>query len=164
VKLVYALEPIPYGNPMIFLAGPTPRSNEVKSWRPEMISWIEKYAKHDVPHVAVLVPEDRSGTFHGNYDHQTEWEYLALSSCDAILFWVPRDVAGGMPGFTTNVEFGFWLREKPVILGFPEGAEKMTYLTWLYSKVTRKTPCHRMDLAVHATLTAALKRRRETAV
>ncbi len=157
MKLVYALEPIPYSMKMVFLAGPTPRSNDVKSWRPEMVDILTQYFM--VTHLngkepALVIPEDRTGKYHGNYDHQTEWEYLAISSCDVLLFWIPRDVAGGMPGFTSNIELGYWLREKHIILGYPETAEKMSYPSWLYQKVTRRTPKHTMREAalevVHA--------------
>lgn len=33
LKLVYNLDPIPYDKKLVFLAGPTPRSEDVHSWR-----------------------------------------------------------------------------------------------------------------------------------
>lgn len=149
MKQVYALEPVVYTQPSVFLAGPTPRSEDVSSWRPSMVlSLNEAFSKsrarrgdYDVSQEPVaFIPEDRSGTFHGNYDHQTEWEHLAIDACDVLLFWVPRDL-DTLPGFTTNVEFGYWLeKKKNVVLGYPPDSPKTTYLKWLYEKTRRESP------------------------
>ena len=40
---------------------------------------------------------------------------------------MPRDLKM-LPGFTSNVEFGEWMKSGKVILGYPEGAPKMRYL------------------------------------
>jgi len=146
MNICYALEPLTYTSFSIFLAGPTPRDSNAKSWRPSAVRELESiFGKTD--NVCLFYPEDRTGTFHGNYDHQTEWEYLAISSCNLLLFWVPRSLSEGMPGFTTNVEFGLWLRDKDIVFGYPESAEKMTYLTWLYAKEKRKIPCSSLSEA-----------------
>lgn len=130
MKVYYACDELPsmehhYG---IFLAGPTPRDDDVTSWRPEALEILEELDYDG----AVFVPERKDGGWHGNYDEQVFWEWEALGVASCVLFWVPRTL-DEMPGFTTNVEFGFMmaLYPKRVILGAPEGAMKMNYLRTL---------------------------------
>lgn len=55
-----------------------------------------------------------------------------------------------MPGFTTNVEFGYWVKSKSklkpgkVLYGRPDTAEKIKYLDWLYNKVTGQQPVNEL--------------------
>lgn len=58
--------------------------------------------------IALIIPEPDADVFHGDGNAQNEWEHLAIESCDVLMFWVPRDLET-LPGFTTNVEFGYWL-------------------------------------------------------
>lgn len=101
-NLVYAPEPLPslVGARSIFLAGPTPRSQDVKSWRPEAVRLLTEAGFTGT----LLLPEDRGGVFHGDYDTQVEWETEALQRATVILFWIPRDLAT-MPALTTNDEW-----------------------------------------------------------
>lgn len=121
--------------PTIFLAGPTPRSADVVSWRIEALEIIERYSGFFKG--AVFVPE--SPGWHDQedpdkkYDDQVYWEWSALEAANAILFWVPRNL-DTLPGFTTNVEFGMYWNSKKVVLGFPEGAPKTRYLERLASR------------------------------
>lgn len=113
----------------IFLAGPTPRATKYpeaeigRSWRPDAIELIRQKGIVE----KVYNPEYITPKF--DYDHQVDWEFAALKAAKVILFWVPRDLKL-MPGFTTNVEFGYWLGKQPekVVLGFPPEADKMMYL------------------------------------
>lgn len=109
----------------IFLAGPTPRSEDVSSWRPEAIRLLIAVDFTGY----VFIPEDAGGGMHGDKREQREWEWAALEAADAILFWIPRDFET-MPGFTTNIEFGYWsgLAPQKVILGAPVDAVKMGYI------------------------------------
>ena len=109
----------------IFLAGPTPRNTEVKSWRSEALRILKILGYDGV----VFVPEDRNGVIYENFDHreQVNWEHQALNAADCILFWVPRNL-GTLPGFTTNVEFGLYAHLGKSVLGYPLDAEKMKYL------------------------------------
>lgn len=47
-----------------------------------------------------------------------------------------------MPAFTTNVEFGYWIKAKPnnVIYGRPNESEGNKYLDWLYAYELDQTP------------------------
>ena len=47
---------------------------------------------------------------------------------DAIVFWVPRDIEGGMPAFTTNFDWGKWQASGKCVLGAPPNADKVRYL------------------------------------
>lgn len=126
MEVVYALEHAPKTySKSIFLAGPTPRDPEQAcSWRPAAIDWLDHFGYDGV----VFVPEDRSGIYHGDYFHQLDWEKKNLERADCILFWVPRDVEGGMPGFTTNIEWGTYKRSGKVVFGAPKEATNVRYM------------------------------------
>lgn len=106
----------------IFLAGPTPRSPEVKSWRPEAISIFERF-KFDG---SLVVPEDATFSPKFDYNDQIEWELQGLHAATVVLFWVPR--SDDMPALTTNVEFGLMATRRNVVIGCPDDAPKMKYL------------------------------------
>lgn len=110
----------------LFLAGPSPRKPADPNWRTEAISLLERLGFDGV----VFAPTYRSqppDTF--DYEAQVGWETKWLNASDLVVFWVPRDL-DTLPGFTTNVEYGMWLRSGKVLLGSPPEAEKMTYLNW----------------------------------
>ena len=116
VSVVWARQPIPAG-PSVFLAGPTPRSAAVASWRPQAIqaldaAWTAPATLH------ILVPEHPGGLSDTEYEDQIEWEWDGLDRASAILFWIPRDLRT-LPGFTTNIEFGFTVRSGRTVLGCP---------------------------------------------
>lgn len=136
MKLVYAREKLPDSfSKSLFLVGPTPRSPEVSSWRPEMISALEESGYDGV----VFIPEDREGEYSCEYTNQVEWEHDALNRSDLVLAWVPRDL-DTMPAFTTNVEFGSLLTSRKLLYGRPEGAPKTRYLDYCYTKQWGREP------------------------
>lgn len=130
MKVCHAVDALPAPGPVpgIFLAGPTPRSREVESWRPRALEILDEQGWEG----AVYVPEAEGGGWHGVYEEQVEWEWEGLARATCVLFWIPRDLAT-LPGFTTNVEFGFVsaLRPETIVLGGPEGAPKLRYLQTL---------------------------------
>ncbi|MEK9186613.1 MAG: nucleoside 2-deoxyribosyltransferase domain-containing protein [Patescibacteria group bacterium] len=115
----------------IFLAGPSPRSLNVKSWRSEAIILLEKAGYDGV----VFVPENRSGktVYEDNYEKSIDWEHQNLYRSDIILFWVPRNLRT-MPAFTTNVEFGLFANSGYVVFGAPPRATKNRYLKLVCEK------------------------------
>ena len=122
MQLIYAMEPVPFdGAPSIFLAGPTPRSQDVSSWRPSAIDTLSYLGWNGI----VFLPEDRSGVFHGDYIGQVEWEEEALRAASCIMFWVPRNL-WDLPGFTTNDEWGYWKASGKVTWGAPPMLRKST--------------------------------------
>lgn len=122
--VVYAHEPMPAEvTSSIFLAGPTPRSPDISSWRPEAIRVLQDIGYSGT----VFVPESRDGQYSEEYDDQVGWEETAMHRADVILFWVPRDLQS-MPAFTTNVEFSRWEDSGKVVYGRPENAPKTRYL------------------------------------
>ena len=128
IKVVYAGQQPPHEyDASIFLAGPTPRSDDVPSWRPEALAEIQRRNTVDV--LAVFVPEPQDGARYPAYDSQVEWEQRWLDAADSILFWVPRDMAT-LPGLTTNVEFGRYESSGRVVLGAPENAQHVRYLQY----------------------------------
>lgn len=108
----------------IFLAGPTPRSERVKSWRPEALKILEEAGYDGV----VFVPEYADEVHMMVETGIIEWEERGLNMADCIAFWVPRNIKGGMPAFTTNIEWGRWENSGKVVLGAPSRASKMNYL------------------------------------
>jgi hypothetical protein len=125
MDVIYAREPLPDRvTRTVFLAGPTPRSPDVPSWRPQALEALARRG-HDGH---VFVPEPRDGRWREGYEDQVGWEEDALNRADAILFWVPRDLRT-LPGLTTNDEFGYWKGRDParLVLGTPEGATSVRY-------------------------------------
>lgn len=120
MKVIYAHEPL---EKSIFLAGPTPRSSEVPSWRPQALSILEQLGYDGT----VFIPEVRDGDWEVEYDKQIHWEWEALNQCTVAAFWIPRNLES-MPGFTTNVEYGLMIHSSKAVLGRPYNAPKMRYL------------------------------------
>lgn len=135
MRVVYAGEAPPWTyEKSIYLAGPTPRSPEVQSWRPLALAILEKSGYDG----AVFVPEPRDGVWQNDYFSQVEWEGKYLGWVDCILFWIPRDIVG-LPGFTTNVEWGVWQDSGKVVFGAPPDAEKVRYLRYYAEKLNVPT-------------------------
>lgn len=111
----------------IFLAGPTPRGENEVSWRKEAVSILEELGFDGL----VYIPEYSTWKPKESYVDQAMWERNALTSAKVIVFWVDRKIPE-MAGFTTNVEFGYWLPTGKVLYGRPDGAPKIKYLDWLY--------------------------------
>lgn len=130
MQIIYALEEFPKKlNKSLMIAGPTPRTKEVESWRKDAIKILEDIGFDG----AVFVPEPRDGNFTSDYDAQVEWEEQCLNAADCIIFWVPRNLET-LPGFTTNVEFGRWENSGKIVFGCPEDAEKVSYLKYYCDK------------------------------
>ncbi|WP_026424085.1 nucleoside 2-deoxyribosyltransferase domain-containing protein [Actinokineospora inagensis] len=107
----------------VFLAGPTPRSPDVPSWRPAALAEIE--ARWSGPGVLVVfVPEPATGVW-PDYAHQRTWELRWGDRADVVLFWIPRSAV--MPALTTNDEFGRWKDSGRAVLGTPPDAPSVRY-------------------------------------
>lgn len=121
----------------IFLAGPAPRSNDIMTWRKEALAILESLEYDGI----VYVPEASDFKTRPYYDDQACWERHGFENAKCILFWIPREKAT-MPAFTTNVEFGYWIKAKPnnVIYGRPNESEENQYLDWLYAYELDQTP------------------------
>lgn len=126
MNIIYSHEKIPEKiQPSIMLCGPTPRSQEVKSWRPEAVKLLEKQGFSGL----VLIPEPRDGIWTKDYIGQIDWENRALKYSTCLLFWIPRNL-DTLPGFTTNIEFGMYKDSGKIVLGYPKNTPKMRYLDW----------------------------------
>lgn len=111
----------------IFLAGPCPRKNYEDDWRYEAFDILEELGFDGT----VLSPtNDRYIKMSGQFDDmlmkQTEWEYKAMCTASAIVFWIPRSKEH--PAFTTNLELGQWWGKKGVYVGFPNDSWKNEYV------------------------------------
>lgn len=125
----YSDQSVMYNDKSIFLAGPTPRRNDVKSWRPEACKYLQEQGYDGI----VYVPELSTKKALFNYDNQIEWEWEALEKASIILFWIPRELPD-MPAFTTNVEFGYYVRDSKVVYGRPDSSRLNSYLDRLYKR------------------------------
>lgn len=123
----YSDQEVIKGKKSIFLAGPTPRGENIISWRTEAVKILENLGFDGV----VYVPEYSTWKPKEDYVDQAMWERHALTEATIIVFWIPRSLPD-MPAFTTNVEFGYWLHSNKVLYGRPNGAPKTKYLDWLY--------------------------------
>lgn len=142
MKVLYACQEMPSEcRKSIFLAGPTPRHNNVVSWREEALELLEKHNYDGV----VYVPEPQDGVWKNEYDDQITWERTARLYADAILYWVPRDL-DTMPAYTTNVEFGDDYKTGKVFYGRPNGAPKTRYLDQIFKSSAPR------DNMIHETL------------
>jgi len=123
-NVTYATEAFPRSvTKSIFLAGPTPRSEDNKSWRPKALEILSRLGFDG----AVFVPEPRDGKWAKDYTDQVEWEESGMQRADCIVFWIPRDMKGGMAGLTTNDEWGVWKDSGKVVLGTPPDADHIRY-------------------------------------
>ena len=121
----------------IFLAGPSPRTPDIQSWRPEALKTLEAKGFDGI----VFVPEPKPGD-NSQYDWSKapQWEHRMLDMADIVLFWVPRDIStlpngeSKLPGFTTNVEFGHWVSSGKAVLGHPPRAPHTDYLRFMADK------------------------------
>lgn len=61
-------------------------------------------------------------------------------------FGFPRDL-DVLPGFTTNVEFGYWLHDDycKIVYGRPDNAPKTKYIDWMYGKETDEPPAKSLE-------------------
>lgn len=135
MKVVTSDMPVEFGDHSLFLAGPTPRSSDVRSWRIDALHVLSQINYDGT----VLVPERRDWATKFDYDDQVEWEYAGLQGAAVVICWVPRDLVK-LPGFTTNVEFGHYVNSGRFLYGRPDDAPKVRYLDWLYGKVTGRVP------------------------
>jgi hypothetical protein len=143
--------------PSVFLAGPTPRDAETKSWRPEA---LQLFSNHPISKdISLFVPERSSREYKNNYYDQVEWEKRGLKYASVIMFWVPRKL-DTMPAFTTNVEFGFYLASRPdeVLYGRPDDSEKNKYLDWLYTDVTKRSPINSLETLVSEVMNELIRK------
>lgn len=131
MKVLYSDQPIDFDPSVhsIFLAGPTPRSLKVESWRPKALEILKNLNYKG----QVFVPERVVKQEKIDYLDQVEWENFGTENCTKIVFWIPRKLPD-MPAFTTNVEFGRYVGSGKCMYGRPTNSEKNRYLDWLYGE------------------------------
>lgn len=150
MKVIFAGLPLEVQHPSIFLAGPTSRSANVQSWRPEALDTLAELGFAGL----VLVPERQDWSVKFDYQDQVEWEFAGLEVATVVAFRVPRQLPD-LPGFTTNVEFGRYVGSGRCVYGRPSGAPHTRYLDWLYTKLTDRTPAKTLRATLVAAVAAA---------
>jgi len=112
IKFIHTFEQGTNAAKSIFLAGPTYRISDTTPWTPP--SW-RKEAMERLQKLGfdgdVFVPEWRDNIKPADwtYSRQVNWEDDNMIKANVILFWIPRKMED-LPGLTTNVEFGMWLK------------------------------------------------------
>jgi Nucleoside 2-deoxyribosyltransferase like len=149
MQSVYSDQEPSFEPPSIFLAGPTPRTDQVASWRIQALAHLQALDFAGT----VLIPERHDWLSLFDYTEQVEWEFACLEAATVIVFWIPRDLVL-LPGFTTNVEFGRYVSSGRCVYGRPDSAPRNRYLDWLYQKLTGEAP----HTSLHGTLNAAVRR------
>lgn len=151
IQVIRPGEEIPF-NTGLFLAGPTPRSPDVPSWRPGAIRLLAQTWLGPGP-LVVYNPEPLGPP--EDLDEQYSWETRARAAATVIAFWIPRDMKT-MPGMTTNVEFGYDVAmDRQVVLGCPPDcpdARRNRYLIHLaqhHGVPVRVTLADTMATALH---------------
>lgn len=131
----------------IFLAGPTPRSASVPSWRPEAIKILEELNYDGF----VWSPEKKPDSDDWSYDTDEcyHWEKWGLVNSEVVLFWVPRDMET-MPAFTTNIEFGRWITKSAY--GRPDDAPKNKYMDIMYKDIIKEDPSSTLKATIERAL------------
>ena len=159
MNIVFSDMPMPTEQTQsIFLEGPSPRNRDLGDPRHEFVATLNALSFKGTLFIPVprhrFYPGDTFGNEVGwTYDGQVAWEQSARSMSDVLLCWVDRRIDRtredlGMPGFTTNVEFGEDRHSGKLVYGRPDGAEKTTYLD----------DCVIKDgMVVHSTIESACK-------
>lgn len=137
MQIIFAGEPMPARVvKSVFLEGPSPRTHAVHDWKVDAVEQLQRMGYTGT--VFIPIPRQKfnapgSDEKSWTYDSQIAWEVLARQHADIILCYAdrriePADPHLGMPGFTTNVEFGEDLASGKLVYGRPDGAEKVKYL------------------------------------
>ncbi|MDP3697496.1 MAG: nucleoside 2-deoxyribosyltransferase domain-containing protein [Candidatus Taylorbacteria bacterium] len=177
MQIVYNLEKPPESfSKSIFLAGPTPRSTEVRSWRPQALELLE-IKKYDG---VVYVPEERPSAKNTVIPENgyPEWEHSVMDKSDLILFWAERDMTLSpefvaklrsakpeeisslkaelkMPAFTTNIEYGLMAHSGKSLFG-PIHGDKNQYLGFVADKF-HIPQCYTLEGMINKALFEILK-------
>jgi len=124
MKILYTLEQNEAKN-SIFLAGPTYRNPNRISWRKEAVKLLKAQKYKGI----VCYPEweNKTQPINWSYKQQIDWESKYLSKAKVILFWIPRNMKD-LPGLTTNIEFGEWMKSGKIVVGAPTDAEHIKYI------------------------------------
>lgn len=127
MKVIYTGQKIDSGK-SCFLAGPTPRDKDVKSWRSDAIEIFKELNFTG----SLYIPELPEKHYYDNETSTEEikWDQEALEKCDIVMFWIPRDK--DMLGLSTNVEFGFLINKGNIVYGRPNNAMRCEFLDYLY--------------------------------
>lgn len=129
-------------NKSIFLAGPVERDKMFdQTWRRKVIDYVhEEYGNID--DLTLFIPDFEQPQYWDMENKNTlarlhQWEWKNMDEASKILFWIPRDIGAGLYGYTTNIEFGYWMGKDPekVVLGYPKNADRMEYIEDLYKNL-----------------------------
>jgi hypothetical protein len=145
--------------PVIFLAGPTVRGNQLTlqpSWRFEAIDICKKLGFEG----SLIIPEftDIRESDKGRFDLPL-WEHNGLKRADCVLFWINR--SRELWGLNTNSEQGLWLGRSPIklVYGRPDDAFRIHYNDIMWNEIMNESIGIRSsDVKIYNTLEDTIKK------
>ncbi len=150
---VYADEIAPSSyHASLFLVGPTPKTDDAQSWRPQALQILSQHIDNKL-NLVVFIPEPRNSVYRSNYLEQVEWENQYLEMADALLAWIPRDIKTSLKGLTTNIEFGRYVESGKLFYGRPDQADNIRYLDWMYHRMTKRQVTNTLEKLVGEVMT-----------
>ena len=158
------IKTVDFGNPTVFLAGPTVRGNQphLKSWRPEACELFDKFGFNG----NIICPDFTNKYESDKYRYDLPvWEFAGLTNSTVILFWIPRTKE--LIGLTTNCEFGYWMARdrSKMIYGRPDESYRNRYLDIMWVEDGKRYPNMKKvmpfkdycDCTIHNTLEKTVK-------
>ncbi|MEG2457329.1 MAG: hypothetical protein RSB41_00305 [Bacilli bacterium] len=138
MNIIYLGEELTNFNNSIMLLGPSPRIDLTHSWRENALSILEKLNFKGT----VIIPEFRNKESY--IGKLLDWNILCATSCTLKVFWVPRSLPN-YPGYSTNVEFGYFIDKGPILYGRPDNSLETSYLDFMYKSVLNKKPINNLE-------------------
>jgi len=152
----------------IILIGPTPRTTNVQSWRrPEALDWLSHFGFNGT----VYVPEEKNKLLRLDWPFEeiVNWEQDFIDASDVATLWLPRDLTvdettgkAKMPAFTTNVEFGLYVKSGKLVYGRPDDTAKTKYLDTTYRKYTGRQPLNTLKDTIKTAIDLAEERHNQS--
>lgn len=139
MKVITPENDLVFNKRSVFLAGTTPK-NRKDNWREKVISALESAGFDGV----VYNPDYTDNATRLSYADQIMWEINAMKISSVIAFWVDRDMKH-RPGLTTNVEFGYYIKNNNVVYGRPTTSEKCFYLDTIYKFEQNTEPANNLE-------------------
>lgn len=116
------------GYKVVFLAGPI---KGALNWQHEAIELLSNLWTEDKAISDLVIADPRCKNWHGDFNHQVDWETYNLIRADAILFWLAKEAehdCGRSYAQTTRFELGEHAHKQKTIIGLEPGFTGESYL------------------------------------
>ena len=147
MNIIYSSQYKDIIRPAIFLAGCSPRDDQILTWRKEVINILGRTGFTG----SIISPQPELNQW-SDYNSVVEWEDEYLKIADLIVFWIPRSMKNQIYGLTSNVEFGMYLNSGKILYGRPPDSEHNCYLDYWYKRVYNLKPVDNLEDLVQESL------------